>query len=65
MDGLGLETQQRGPAMWEIGGAGGLVYSACVQSVYGRICVEPLGFADEIFGEDAAPSSGAPLAESW
>ena len=65
LDGLGLETQQRGPAMWEIGGAGGLVYSACVQSVYGRICVEPLGFADEIFGEDAAPSSGAPLAESW
>lgn len=60
MDGLGLETQQRGPTMWEISGAGGLVYSACVQSVYGRICVEPLGFADEIFGEESSSPSPQP-----
>lgn len=60
LDGLGLETQQRGPTMWEISGAGGLVYSACVQSVYGRICVEPLGFADEIFGEESSSPSPQP-----
>lgn len=60
LDGLGLETRQRGPTMWEISGAGGLVYSAYVQSVYGRICVEPLGFADEIFEE----TTSAPAAQA-
>ena len=64
LDGLGLEAQQRGPNAWEISGAGGLVYNAYVQSIYGRICVEPLGFARELFGEDPTSSPGAPLAEN-
>lgn len=50
-EGLGLEVWQRGPAIWEVESAGGLVYSASVQSSSGRICVEPLGFAWDLFGE--------------
>ncbi len=49
--GLNLETQQRGPALWEICDAGGLMYSAQAGNGYGRICVEPIGFAGELFGE--------------
>lgn len=52
--GLGLETRQRGPAVWEVEGAGGLVYSASVEGRSGRISVEPLGFAWDLFGEDSA-----------
>ena len=44
LDGLGLEIRQRGSGVWEVEGAGGLTYSAQVESYYGRICVEPLGF---------------------
>lgn len=50
-EGLGLEVWQCGPAIWEVESAGGLVYSASVQSSSGRICVEPLGFAWDLFGE--------------
>ena len=60
LDGLGLKTQQRGPAMWEVEGTGGLVYSARIESTYGHISVEPLGFAAELFGEEET----APSAES-
>ena len=52
--GLGLETRQRGPAVWEVEGAGGLVYSASVEGRSGRISVEPLGFAWDLFGEEPA-----------
>ena len=52
--GLGLETRQRGPAVWEVEGAGGLVYSASVEGRGGRISVEPLGFAWDLFGEEPA-----------
>lgn len=52
--GLGLETRQRGPAVWEAEGAGGLVYSASVEGRSGRISVEPLGFAWDLFGEEPA-----------
>lgn len=62
LNGLELRAQQRGPALWEIDGAGGLVYSAQTQSLYGRIYVEPLGFAGELFGD--AHASDAPLAGS-
>ena len=65
LEGLGLEVQQRGPALWEIDGTGGLIYAAHTESLHGRICVEPLGFSGELFGEDGISSSGAPLAESW
>lgn len=51
--GLGLETEQRGTAVWEVIGAGGLAYSASVESDSGRISVEPLGFVWDLFGEDA------------
>ena len=57
-DGLGLEVRQRGPAVWEVEGAGGLVYSASVEEQSGRISVEPLGFAWSLFGE-GAPSEAA------
>ena len=50
--GLALETVQRGPAVWEVEGAGGLVYSASVERVSGRICIEPMGFAQDLFGEE-------------
>ena len=51
-DGLGLEIRQCGPAVWEVEGAGGLVYSASVEERSGRISVEPLGFAQDLFGEN-------------
>lgn len=57
-DGLGLETRQQGPAVWEVNGAGGLVYSASVEDYSGRISVEPLGFAWDLFGE-GSPSEEA------
>lgn len=63
LDGLGLEVQQHGPNVWEIDGAGGLMYSAGVESAYGRISVGPLGFMDD-FGQGEGDSSGAPMAES-
>ena len=63
LDGLGLEIRQRGSGVWEIEGAGGLTYSAQVESYYGRICVEPLGFMDELFGKDEADDSDGPLAK--
>ena len=56
-DGLGLETRQRGPAVWEVEGAGGLVYSASVEAYSGRVCVEPLGFAWDLFGEGEPPET--------
>ncbi len=56
-DGLGLETRQRGPAVWEVEGAGGLVYSASVERQSGRVCVEPLGFAWDLFGEGTPPET--------
>lgn len=62
LEGLGLETRQRGSGVWEIEGTGGLAYSAQVQSYYGRICVEPLGFMDELFGRDGAAASDEPPA---
>ena len=65
LKGLELEAQQRGPALWEIDGTGGLIYAARTESLYGRICVEPLGFSGELFREDRASSSDAPLAENW
>ena len=52
-DGLGLEIRQCGPAVWEVEGAGGLVYSASVEERSGRISVEPLGFSQDLFGEEA------------
>ena len=64
LDGLGLEVQQRGPNVWEIDGAGGLMYSARVESAYGRISVEPLGFMDD-FDQGEGDSSDAPMAEIW
>ena len=50
--------------MWEIDGAGGLMYSARVESGYGRISVEPLGFMDD-FDQGEGDSSDAPMAEIW
>ena len=38
----------------EVEGAGGLVYSASVEGRSGRISVEPLGFAWDLFGEEPA-----------
>ena len=56
-DGLGLGPRQRGPAVWEVKGAGGLVYSASVERQSGRVCVEPLGFAWDLFGEGTPPKT--------
>lgn len=63
LEGLGVEGRQHGPNVWGIDGAGGLLYTAQVQSPYGRICVEPLGFA-QLFGEDEAASDDVPPTES-
>lgn len=57
LEGLGLETQQHGPALWEIRDAGGLMYSAQAGAGYGRICVEPIGFAGELFGKEPGVSA--------
>lgn len=64
LDGLRLEVQQRGPNVWEIDGTGGLIYSARVESAYGRISVEPLGFMGD-FDQGEGNSSDAPMAEIW
>lgn len=64
LDGLGLEVQQRGPNVWEIDGAGGLMYGAGVERAYGRISVEPLGFMSD-FGQGESEPSDAPMAEIW
>ena len=64
LDGLGLEVQQHGPNVWEINGAGGLMYSARVESAYGRISMEPLGFMSD-FGQGESEPSDAPVAEIW
>ena len=52
-NGLGLEVTQRGPSVWEVEGAGGLVYVASLERHSGRICVEPLGFTWDLFSEEA------------
>lgn len=52
--GLGLETRQYGPTVWEVEGSGGLVYSAAVSTRSGRVSVEPLGFVWDLFGENTA-----------
>ena len=57
LDGLKLSTQRRGPAIWEVEGAGGLVYSASVEARSGRVSVEPLGFAWDLFGEGTPPET--------
>ena len=64
LDGLRLEVQQRGPNVWDIDGTGGLIYSARVESAYGRISVEPLGFMGD-FDQGEGNSSDAPMAEIW
>lgn len=64
LDGLGLKVQQHGPNVWEIDGADGLMYSARVESTYGRISVEPLGFMED-FDQGEGYSSDTPLAEIW
>lgn len=64
LDGLGLEVQQHGPNVWEIDGAGGLIYSAGVESVYSRINVDPLGFMGD-FGQGEDDSANAPMAAIW
>lgn len=51
LEGLGVQTRQRGPAMWEVEESGGVVYCALTEASYGRICVELLGFADALFGQ--------------
>jgi hypothetical protein len=52
LEGLGVEFRQRGPAMWEIEDSGGLIYSAQTEEDYGRISVEPMDFAEALFGEE-------------
>lgn len=55
LDGLGLETQLRSDAVWELTQTDGLLYTARTESDSGRISVEPLG----IFPDD----SGSPPAQ--
>jgi len=50
----GLETRQRGPAVWEMEGAGGLVYSASVEGRSGRVSVELMGFVWDLSGKEPA-----------
>ena len=64
-EGLGVETLQRSETVWEVEGSGGLLYSAMTERDSGRICVEPFGFAEDLFGEETASPSDAPSAESW
>ena len=56
-NGLGLEATQRGPSVWEVEGAGGLVYVASLEQYSGRICVEPLGFTWDLFSEETDPGA--------
>lgn len=56
-NGLGLKTQQRGPSVWEVEDAGGLVYSASSDRCSGRVCIEPLGFAWDLFGDEASANT--------
>ena len=51
-EGLGLKIDRRGPAVWEVEDAGGLVYSALAESDIGRISIEPLGFVWDIFSKE-------------
>ena len=60
LEGLGVQTRQRGPAMWEVEASGGVVYCALTEASYGRICVELLGFADALFGEESTSPSPQP-----
>ena len=59
-DSLGVETLQRSETVWEVEGSGGLLYSAMTERDSGRICVEPFGFAEDLFGEETASPSDAP-----
>lgn len=43
LDGLGLETQPRSDAVWELTQTDGLLYTARTEPDSGRLCVEPLG----------------------
>ena len=60
LEGLGVQTRQRGPAMWEVEASGGVVYCALTEASYGRICVELLGFADALFGGESTSPSPQP-----
>ena len=58
LEGLGVDFRQRGPAIWEIEGSGGLIYSAQTGEAYGRINVEPMDFAETLFDEETdAPAA--------
>ena len=41
LEGLGVQTQQRGPAMWEVEESGGVVYCALTEASYGRRALWP------------------------
>lgn len=43
LDGLGLESQLRSDAVWELTQTDGLLYTARTKPDSGRLCVEPLG----------------------
>lgn len=44
LDGLGLASQPRSDAVWELTQTDGLLYTARTEPASGRLCVEPLGF---------------------
>ena len=52
--GLGLETQLRSDAVWELTQTDGLLYTARTEPDSGRLCVEPLG----LFPNDSGSPQG-------